>query len=104
MNQSNQTLFQFAVLSLSGIVWLVAMVLLAMDYRGVLTSYAHRCRLVYQRRWYQRTFLWTAASRARNTDESWLRRTFRIVAVIGFAMGLFILSIEFGTLVTGHVS
>ncbi len=78
--------------------------LLVTDYRGALTSYTHRCWLTYQRPWYQRTFLWTASSRARHADENRLRRTFRIVAVIGLAMGVFILSIEFSALVTGHVS
>jgi len=104
MKLSDQTLLEFAVLTLSGIVWSVVTALLVTDYRGALTSYTHRCWLTYQRPWYQRTFLWTASSRARHADENRLRRTFRIVAVIGLAMGVFILSIEFSALVTGHVS
>jgi hypothetical protein len=104
MQLSDQTLFQFAVLTLSGIIWSVVTALLVTDYRGTLTSYTHRCWLTYQRPWYQRAFLWTASSRARYADENRLRRTFRIVAVIGLAMGVFVLSIEFSALVTGHVS
>ncbi len=104
MQLSDQSLFEFAVLTLSGIVWSAVTALLVTDYRGTLTSYAHRCWLTYQRPWYQRTFLWTASSRARHADENRLRRTFRIVAVIGLAMGVFVLSIEFSALVTGHVS
>jgi hypothetical protein len=104
MQLSDQTLFQFAVLTLSGIIWSVVTALLVTDYRGTLTSYTHRCWLTYQRPWYQRTFLRTASSRARYADENRLRRTFRIVAVIGLAVGVFVLSIEFSALVTGHVS
>jgi hypothetical protein len=104
MQLSDQTLFQFAVLTLIGIIWSFVTALLVTDYRGVLTSYTHRCRLTYERQWYQRTFLWTASSRARYTDENRLRRTLRIVAVIGLAMGVFVLSIEFSALATGHVS
>jgi hypothetical protein len=104
MQLSDQTLFEFVVLSLSGIVWSVVTALLVTDYRGTLTSYAQRCWLIYQRPWYQRAFLRTASSRARHTDENRLRRTFRIVAVIGLAVGVFVLSIEFSALVTGHVS
>jgi hypothetical protein len=103
MELSDQPLGQFAVLALSGIVWSVMTALLVMDYRGILTSYTHRCWLVYQRPWYQRTFLWGASARARYADENRVRRTFRIVAIIGLAMGLFIVSIEFSALVTGHV-
>ena len=100
----DQTLFQFAVLTLTGIIWSVVTALLVTDYRGTLTSYTHRCWLIYQRPWYQRTFLWTASSRARAADENRLRRTFRIAAVIGLAVGVFVLSIEFSALVMGHVS
>jgi hypothetical protein len=104
MQLSDQTLFEFAVLTLSGIVWSVVTALLVTDYRGTLTGYTHRCWLTYQRPWYQRTFLWTASSRARYADENRLRRTFRIVAVIGLAMGVLVLSIEFSALVMGHVT
>ena len=83
---SDQPLFQFAVLTLSGIVWSVVNALLVTDYRGALTRYTHRCWLTYQRPWYQRTFLWTASLRARYADENWVRRTFRITAVIGLAV------------------
>ena len=103
MQLSDQTLFQFAVLTLSGIIWSAVTALLVTDYRGTLTGCTHRFRLTYQRRWYQRTFLWTASSRARYADENRLRRTLRIVAVTGLAVGVFILSIEFSALVTGHV-
>jgi hypothetical protein len=104
MQLSDQTLFQFAVLTLSGIIWSAVTALLVADYRGTLRSYTHRCWMTYQRPWYQRTFLWTASSRAHYADENRLRRTFRIVAIIGLAMGVFILSTEFSALVTGHVS
>jgi hypothetical protein len=104
MHLSEQTLAEFAVLTVTGIVWSVVTALLVRDYRSALTSYTHRCWLAYQRPWYQRTFLWTASSRARYADENWLRRTFRIVAVLGLAMGVFVLSMEFSALVAGHVS
>jgi hypothetical protein len=103
MKVSDQALVEFAVLSLSGIVWSVVTALLVTDYRGTLTSYTHRCWLMYQRPWYQRTFLRTASSRARYAGENRLRRTSRIVAVIGFVLGVFVVSIEFSALVTGHV-
>ncbi len=51
MQLSDQTLFEFAVLTLSGIVWLVVTALLVTDYRGTLTSCTHRCWLTYQRPW-----------------------------------------------------
>ena len=104
MQLSDQPLAQFAVLTLAGIVWSVVTALLVRDYRGVLTSYTHRCWQAYQRPWYQRTFLWTASSRAHHADENRLRRTFRIVAVLGLAMGVFVLSVEFSALATGHVT
>jgi hypothetical protein len=104
MQLSDQTLLQFVVLTLCGIIWSVVTALLVTDYRGALTSYTHRCWLTYQRPRYQRIFLWTASSRARYADENRLRRTFRIVAAAGLAMGVLILSIEFSALVTGHVS
>jgi hypothetical protein len=104
MKLSDQALAEFAVLTLSGIVWSVVTALLVTDYRGTLTNYAHRCWLRYQRPWYQRTFLRPASSRARYADENRLRRTFRMVAVIGLVMGVFVVSIEFSALATGHVS
>lgn len=104
MQLSDQTLVEFAVLTLIGITWSVVTALLVRDYRGALRSYTHRCWLTYQRPWYQRTFLWTASSRARRAEENRLWRTFRIVAVLGLAMGVFVLSIEFSALATGHVS
>jgi hypothetical protein len=103
MQLSDQTLAEFAILSLAGIVMLAVMALLVADYRRLLTRYTHRCWLTYQRPWYQRIFLWTAASRARYGDEGRLRRTFRGVAVLGLAMGGFVLALEFIALATGHV-
>jgi hypothetical protein len=70
MQLSDQTLVEFAVLTLTGIVWSVVTAMLVRDYRGALTSYTHRCWLTYQRPWYQRTFLRTASSRARHADET----------------------------------
>jgi hypothetical protein len=104
MRLPDQTLVQFAVLTLAGVVWSVVTALLVRDHRGVLTSYTHKCWLTYQRPWYQRTFLWTASSRARSADEVRLRRTFRIVAVLGLGMGVLLLSLELSTLIGGHVS
>ena len=88
MQLSAQTLVEFAVLTITGIVWSVVTALLVRDYRGALTSYTHRCWLAYQRPWYQRTFLRTASSRARLAGEDRLRRTIRIVAVLGLAIGV----------------
>lgn len=39
MQLSDQTLVEFAILMLTGIIWSTGMVLLVMDYRGFLTSY-----------------------------------------------------------------
>ena len=103
MQLSDQTLVEFAVLTLTGIVVSAVAALLVTDYRGSLTSYAHRYWRFYQRPWYQRLFLWTSSSRARYADEARVRRTLRLAAVPGLAMGVFILSIEFSALVTGHV-
>ena len=103
MQLSHQTAVQFAVLTLTGISLSVVTALLVKDYRGALTNYTHRLWLTYQRPWYQRTFLWTSSSRARHADENRLRRTFWIVSVIGLAMGVFVLSIEFSALATGRV-
>jgi hypothetical protein len=103
MQLSNQTLVEFAVLTLAGIVWSALTASLVTDYRGSLTRYAHSCWMFYQRPWYQRLFLWTSSSRARHADEARVRRDLRLVAVPGLAMGLFILSIEFTALITGHV-
>jgi hypothetical protein len=104
MQPSDQTLGEFAVLTLTGLAVLVVAAILVADYRGSLTGYAHSCWRFYQRPLYRRLFLWTSRSRAYSADEARLRRTLRLVAVLGLAMGVLILSIEFGALVTGHVS
>jgi hypothetical protein len=100
---SDQTVVEFVVLTVTGILVSAAAAIMVADYRGLLTSYAHSCWLFYQRRWYQRLFLWTASSRARYADEARVRRTLRLVAVPGLAMGMFVLAIEFAALFTGHV-
>jgi hypothetical protein len=103
MQLSDQTLAEFAVLTLTGLAVSAVAALLVTDCRGTLTGYAHRCWRFYQRPWYQRLFLWTSSSRARYGDEARVRRTMRLTAVPGLAMGTFVLSIEFSALVTGHV-
>ena len=103
MQASDQTLGEFAVLTLTGLAVLVAAAILVADYRGSLTSYAHSCWWFYQRPWYRRLFLPTSRSRAYYADEARVRRTLRLVAVLGLVMGVFDLSIEFVSLVTGHV-
>jgi hypothetical protein len=104
MELSGQTLAEFAVLTVAGIVMSAVAALLVTDYRGFLASYTHRCWLFYQRPWYRRAFLWTPSSRAFCADEDQLRRTFRVVAFSGLAMGVFILSVELIAVVTGHVT
>jgi hypothetical protein len=42
MQLSDQTPVEFAVLTLTGIVWSVVTAMLVRDYRGALTSYTHR--------------------------------------------------------------
>lgn len=103
MQLSDQTLGEFAVLTLTGLAVLVAVAILVTDYRGSLTSYAHSCWRFYQRPLYRRLFLWISRSLAYSADETRVRRTLRLVAVLGLAMGVLILSFEFGSLVTGHV-
>jgi hypothetical protein len=103
MQQSDQALVEFAVLTLTGVVVSAVAALLVTDYRGSLTSYAHRCWRLYQRAWYRRLFLWASSSRAHYADEARVRRTLRLVAVAGLAMGVLVLSIEVSALVTGHV-
>lgn len=103
MQLSDQPLSEFAILALTGIVWSATMALLVTDYRGALTRYTHRCWLLYQRAWYQRVFLWTASSRACYGDEARLRRSFRLAAAAGLAVGVLIVSFELAALVTGHV-
>jgi hypothetical protein len=100
---SDQTVVEFVVLTVTGILVSAAAAIVVADYRGLLTSYAHSCWHFYQRRWYQRLFLWTASSRARYADDAWVRRTLRLVAVPGLAMGMLVLAIEFAALFTGHV-
>ncbi len=73
------------------------------DHRGSLTSYARACWRFYQRPSYRRLFLWTSRSRARCADEARARRTVRLMAVFWLVAGVLILSLEFGSLVTGHV-
>jgi hypothetical protein len=68
-----------------------------------LTRYSHSCWQYYQRSWYQRLFLWTPSSRAHYADEAQVRRTLRLSAIAGLAMGVFVLAIEFSALITGHV-
>ena len=103
MQPSDQTLGEFAGLTLTGLAVLVVAAILVTDYRGSLTSYARSCWRFYQRAWYRRLFLWTSRSRAYYADGARVRRTLWLVAVFGLAMGVLILSIEFVSLVTGHV-
>ena len=103
MRWSDQTLGEFAVLTLTGIIVSALSGFLVTDYRGLLTRYTHRCWLFYQRPWYRRAFLSGTRPRVSYTDERRLRRTFRVVAVLGAAMGLFVLTVEFIALVTRRV-
>ena len=102
MQSSGQPPAEFAVLTLTGLAVSMAAAILVMDYRGSLTSYAHACWRFYQRPWYRRLFLRTSRSRAYYSDEARVRRTLRLVAVAGLVMGVLLLSIEFGVLVTGQ--
>ena len=104
MHLSDQTLGEFAVRTLTGLVVLVVAAILVTDYRGFLTSYARGCWRFYQRPSYRRLFLWTSRSRAYYGDEARVRRTLRLVAVPGLVIGVLILSLEFVSLATGHVS
>jgi hypothetical protein len=101
MEMSDQTLVEFAVLAVTGIVVSAVAAIIVMDYRGSLTRYAHSCWRFYQRRWYQRLFLWTCSSRAQAADEAWVRRTLRLVAVLGLAVGVLVLALEFAALSRG---
>ena len=103
MEMSDQTLAEFAVLAVAGVVVSAVAAIMVMDYRGLLTRYARSCWRFYQHRWYQRLFLWTSSSRAHYADETRVRRTLRLVAVAGLAVGVLVLAIEFAALFTGHV-
>jgi hypothetical protein len=103
MEMSDQTLAEFAVLAVTGIVVSAVAAIMVTDYRGSLTRYAHSCWRLYQHRWYQRLFLWTSSSRAHFADEARVRRTLRVVAVPGLAVGVLVLVIESAALFTGHV-
>jgi multidrug efflux pump subunit AcrB len=108
MEMSDQTLAEFAVLAVAGIVVSVVAAIMVTDYRGSLTRYAHSCWRIYQHRfyqhrWYQRLFLWTSSSRAHQADQARVRRTLRVLAVLGLAIGVLVLAIEFAALFTGHV-
>jgi hypothetical protein len=85
----------------SGIVVSAVAVIMVTDYRGLLTSYAHSCWRFYQRRWYQRLFLWTSSSRAHCADEARVRRAVRLVAFSWLAMGELVLATELAALFTG---
>jgi hypothetical protein len=100
---SDQTLGEFVVLTLTGIIVSALSGLAVTDYRGLLTRYAHRCWLLYQRPWYRRTFVWGTRSGVFHSDEHQLRRTVRVVAVLGTAMGLLVIAVESIALVTGNV-
>jgi hypothetical protein len=100
MRPSGQPPAELAVLTLTGLAVSVAAAILVTDYRGFLTSYARACWRFYQRPWYRRLFLRTSRSRAYYSDEARVQRTLRLVAVAGLAMGVLLLSIEFGVLVT----
>lgn len=103
MEISDQALAEFAVLAAAGIVVSAVAAIMLTDYRGSLTRYAHSCSRIYQHRWYQRLFLRTSSSRAHYADEARVRRTLRLVAVPGLALGVLVLAIEFAALFTGHV-
>lgn len=104
MELSGQTLGEFAVLTVTGIVMCAVTAFMVTDYRGVLTKYTHRCWVSYQHAWYRRTFLPMSPSRAFCADEDRLRRTFRGHALFGLAMGVLVLSVELIAVVTGHVT
>src|SRR6266571_7986846 len=103
MRLYDQTLVEFAILTRSGIAVSAVATLLLTDYRGFLTRYAHGCWQVYQRRWYQRLFVWTSWFRAYYACEARVRGGIRLVGVPGLATGVLVLSIEFAALATGHV-
>ncbi len=103
MRFSDQTLAEFAVLTAAGVLLSVVAAIMVTDYRGLLTSYAHRCWRFYQRPWYRRLFLRTSWARAHYADEAWVRRAFRAMAVPGLALGVLILLIEAVAVATGHV-
>jgi hypothetical protein len=52
MEMSDQTLAEFAVLAVTGIVMSAAAAIMVAHYRGSLTRYAHSCWRLYQHRWY----------------------------------------------------
>src|SRR5712691_11940186 len=98
MRLYDQTLVEFAILTLTGIIVSAVATLLVTDYRGFLTRYAHSSWRFYQRPWYQRLFVWTSWSRAYYADEARVRRDLRLAGIPGLATGVLVLSIEFAAL------
>ncbi|HEY2577668.1 MAG TPA: hypothetical protein VGI74_15280 [Streptosporangiaceae bacterium] len=103
MEMSDQTLAEFAVLAVTGILVSAVAAIMVTDYRGSLARCARSCWRICQHRWYQRLFLWTSSSRAHFADETRVRRTLRLVAVPGLAIGVLVLAIELAALLTGRV-
>jgi hypothetical protein len=99
----NQPIWQFVILTACGLVAVGVGTALVVDYRGLLTRYAHSLWESYQRPWYQRLFVWTDKQRQRLADERRIRTWVRVPAGILCLMGFIFLFFEIGALATGHV-
>jgi hypothetical protein len=102
MQFSDQPLTQFAVLILTGAVLSLVTAPLMVNYRDFLGRYAHRLWQMYQRPFYRGLAL-TRWQRRYSSNEVRIRRTVRVVAAGGFAMGIFFIAIEVAAAVIGHV-
>lgn len=104
MTLARQSWGEAAFLSAASLAWLTLTLSLVMDFRGFLTSYAHRCWEGYQTPGFQRMFLLNRGARRFYADEAKVRRSFRATGVVGVVVGMFILGVEVAALVTGSVS
>lgn len=103
MQFSDQPVTQFAVLMLTGAAMSLVTAPLMFNYRDFLDRYAHRLWQMYQMP-FHRTLALTRWQRRYSSNEVRIRRTMRVVAAGGFAMGIFFVAIEVAAAVTGHVS
>lgn len=103
MDLSNQSIASFAFLVLTGAVLASLTGLLLFDVRGALDAFVARLQRTYAKPAYQRAFVYTQRQRDLYADAPRMRRTARLVAGLGFTMGIVILLISLVALVNGHV-
>ncbi len=95
MTLTNQSIGEFAVLTVTSVVLLGVSTALLLNFRGVLTRYAHYVWSFYQRpRW-----RWMHPGTEKRD-----RIGIRLASAVGLAMGSFIFGVEMAALASGHVA